>query len=259
MRNLAQQLAQFTSPALVERICHRGDPTYTGRYKLPDRTVCLLFLGLSDFYRNIKAVDGSRHYAEMALCQAVTPIETMWCVDAGASGERALDIVRNELKVETTPANERYSPEAEFVHLWVASVRLKARDVDCERFFQLQRLSLEGDGWYRCWLRFVLAVALAEAAAVKDESYDILAAFEELTKDTRPFVGSPRACDLYSIHPIIKASLVRALKLLKTREEWEKALSIISMVRNDTTTYLDRDENSPLSGDVLYSFFSHTQ
>ncbi|ECG8596201.1 ATP-binding protein [Salmonella enterica subsp. salamae] len=259
LRNLAQQLAQFTSPALVERICHRGDPTYTGRYKLPDRTVCLLFLGLSDFYRNIKAVDGSRHYAEMALCQAVTPIETMWCVDAGASGERALDIVRNELKVETTPANERYSPEAEFVHLWVASVRLKARDVDCERFFQLQRLSLEGDGWYRCWLRFVLAVALAEAAAVKDESYDILAAFEELTKDTRPFVGSPRACDLYLIHPIIKASLVRALKLLKTREEWEKALSIISMVRNDTTTYLDRDENSPLSGDVLYSFFlAHT-
>lgn len=143
MRNLAQQLAQFTSPALVERICHRGDPTYTGRYRLPDRTVCLLFLGLSDFYRNIKAVDGSRHYAEMALCQAVTPIEAMWCVDAGASGERALDIVRNELKVETTPANERYSPEAEFVHQWVASVRLKARDVDCERFFQLQRLSLE--------------------------------------------------------------------------------------------------------------------
>lgn len=79
----------------------------------------------------------------MALCQAVTPIEAMWCVDAGASGERALDIVRNELKVETTPANERYSPEAEFVHQWVASVRLKARDVDCERFFQLQRLSLE--------------------------------------------------------------------------------------------------------------------
>ncbi|WP_212613337.1 hypothetical protein, partial [Salmonella enterica] len=31
------------------------------------------------------------------------------------------------------------------------------------------------------------------------------------------------------------------------------------MVRNDTTTYLDRDENSPLSGDVLYSFFlAHT-
>uniref|UniRef100_UPI001F1EFD73 hypothetical protein n=1 Tax=Vibrio cholerae TaxID=666 RepID=UPI001F1EFD73 len=88
----------------------------------------------------------------------------------------------------------------------------------------------------------VLAVALAEAAAVNNESYDILAAFEELTKDTRPFVGSPRACDLYSIHPIIKASLVRALKHLKTREEWEKALSIISMVRNDTTTYLDRDE-----------------
>lgn len=259
LRNIALQLARFTSPELVEKICRRGDSTYTGRYRLSRRSACLLFLGLSDFFRNLRAVDDSRRYAEMALCQAVTPVEAMWCVDAGASSVRVLDAVRAGLKVETTPASERYSPEAEFVQQWVASVRLKAHDVDREEFFRFQLLSLEGDGWYRCWLRFVVVVALVEAAAAKNEPYDIQAAFEELAKDTRPFVGSPRACDLYSIHPMIKTSLARALNLLRTREEWEKALSVISIVRNGTTTYLDRSENSPISGDVLYSLLvAHT-
>ncbi|MHB1787513.1 MAG: ATP-binding protein [Acidimicrobiales bacterium] len=72
---------------------------------------------------------------------------------------------------------------------------------------------LGGEGWYRCWLRFVMALVRAEAAE-SDRAQLSVDALRHLTNDLRPFAGSPRPCDLYPIHGRIADTLRRAVALL---------------------------------------------
>lgn len=71
--------------------------------------------------------------------------------------------------------------------------------------------------------------------------------------DTHPFTGSPRACDLYSIQNQITQSLRRALRLVSTREEWERAIAAISEARSGTATQLDREDGGPISAGSYFS------
>lgn len=66
------------------------------------------------------------------------------------------------------------------------------------------RALLVGEGWYRRWLRYVI-----DLGAVERDDLSIVDAFEEVTRDTRPFVGQPRAIDLYTIAREIQVSLRR--------------------------------------------------
>jgi hypothetical protein len=78
---------------------------------------------------------------------------------------------------------------------------------------------IDGEGWYRCWLRFAIRLCAAEAAPGDQTSRLALEALELLTEDVRPFVGDPRACDLYRLHPIIGQTITDALGLL-VDDQW---------------------------------------
>ena len=47
---------------------------------------------------------------------------------------------------------------------------------------------LGGEGWYRCWLRFVIALVQAEAGET-DRAKLALDALRHLTGDLHPFTG----------------------------------------------------------------------
>jgi hypothetical protein len=98
----------------------------------------------------------------------------------------------------------------------------------------------QGEGWYRRWLRFL--VALAEAT----DSAAVVAALEEVAMDTAPFVGQPRACDLYEIRGETEASFAQAFSRLAD-EDIADGLDAMLEVAVGTTTSLQRSPNGPLT------------
>jgi hypothetical protein len=107
-----------------------------------------------------------------------------------------------------------------------------------------------GEGWYRCWLRFVLALTRAEAAESTNRGSIVLEALQLLKDDLNPFSGDPRSCDLYRLHETISATLKRAMNMLDD-EQWERGLIFLNEVSNSITTTLFREVGGPIPPDLL--------
>lgn len=109
---------------------------------------------------------------------------------------------------------------------------------------------LVGEGWYRCWLRFVVGLARAEAGQVGDQSAAAMNALKLLADDLRPFAGAPRACDLYQLHSVIHSTVARALALLDD-QSWASAVHLLSHVSEEISTTLFGEMGGPLGRDTL--------
>lgn len=109
---------------------------------------------------------------------------------------------------------------------------------------------LEGPGWYTCWLRFTMALVIAEAASMAEQSQLGLAALRILTEVPDPFLGEPRACDLYSISGLIDLTIRRGVSLLDD-QAWEKALEVLDRVSDATSTTLSGEIGGPVPRDRL--------
>lgn len=108
----------------------------------------------------------------------------------------------------------------------------------------------QGEGWYRCWLAFAVNLARAEARPMLEQSTSAFRALEMLEGETNPFVGTPRACDLYSGHESISKTVERALRLLDP-SEWPPALALLARVSESTTTVGMGFTSGPLHIDEL--------
>lgn len=253
LRKLAKLLATEISPQWVERLIKRVDFSSPRRYILQGRFACALLLGLADAATESGDAALATARAIAALAHATSPEEAMWCIERGAPADCALAHARPLASLDIAIVGDRNIVNAPSVRQWVASVRLFSRCASSVSALADERKRLDGVGWYRCWLRFVLAGAEAESAAAQGRLYDINAAFSELVVDTRPFVGSPRACDLYAIQGLITESLRRALRLLRTTDEWRHAIVAISDARSGTATRLDREDGGPITAGAYFS------
>ncbi len=110
---------------------------------------------------------------------------------------------------------------------------------------------IDGEGWYRCWLRFAIRLCAAEAAPGDQRSRLALEALELLTEDVRPFVGDPRACDLYRLHPIIGQTITDALGLL-VDDRWGEGLRLIKSVSDSITTTMSGELGGPVPPDFVF-------
>src|SRR5215467_5170019 len=84
------------------------------------------------------------------------------------------------------------------VRAWRASLSISSRANPDQLESEIARV--KGEGWYRLWLEFVILLERAQTAASTDPTKAkplTLDALRVLVKDTRPFEGEPRACDLY--------------------------------------------------------------
>lgn len=104
---------------------------------------------------------------------------------------------------------------------------------------------LVGQGWYRCWLRFVIALELCEADALEDRSKSSLAAIHILNEESNPFIGDPKASDLFQLHGIIESTILRAVSLLND-DDWEVAVNVLNTVCQNISTSLDRGIGGPV-------------
>ena len=109
---------------------------------------------------------------------------------------------------------------------------------------------LEGPGWYTCWLRFTIAHTIAENASADEQSRLGLEALRILTEVQDPFLGDPRACDLYPILGLIYGTIRRAASLLDD-QAWEEAIGILNRVSAAISTSLFGEMGGPMSRDSL--------
>ena len=109
---------------------------------------------------------------------------------------------------------------------------------------------LSGEGWYRCWLRFVVSLCRAEAQPAAQRPEAALNALKLLTGDLRPFIGDPRACDLYRLQGVISSTIRRALTLV-TDALWSEATQILVRVCDEISTTIYGEMSGPLARDTL--------
>jgi hypothetical protein len=147
---------------------------------------------------------------------------------------------------------KHYFDDESSVRAWVSAVGILAFGGDPRLDGEIARL--KGEGWYRCWLKYVIGLSKGEALFAQKSlrSEDVVAAFEVLESDTSPFVGTPRACDLYRIHELIHETFERGLALLRSKAEWQAALAVLYEVSIHTTTYLQGDASGPLEPEALF-------
>jgi hypothetical protein len=140
---------------------------------------------------------------------------------------------------------------------WTASLTIALRRGES---VAAERQRARGVGWYRYWLQYVVAIAEAEALSQQDRDAGKLAAliaFDLLVEDTRPFVGDPRACDLYAIHTNIFDSIRDGLDLLDHDPAlFEALLPKLVKITDDTTTSFRNEEGGPLDTAALFNLLS---
>lgn len=111
---------------------------------------------------------------------------------------------------------------------------------------------LEGEGWYRCWLRFCVDLVRAEACATDETSSLAMEALDRLVEDTRPFAGKPRAVDLYPEMGVIWSTVARAVRLLDT-DDWTGGIELLLNVARNITRSIDGEMGVPLPPDRVLS------
>jgi hypothetical protein len=138
--------------------------------------------------------------------------------------------------------------ECEFLDEWLDRCTVAAR----RDHFGLATAEalLKEPGWYTCWLRFVVALAFAECKPPNEQSPESLKALRVLTEVDSPFLGDPRACDLYPIHDRILATIERAVLLIDDESRHE-AFRMLDAASSAISVTISGELGGPLPRDSL--------
>jgi hypothetical protein len=184
---------------------------------------------------------GSTGLAHSALALGLDPTET-W-PETSKLRDRLLTLTRNVIDGTS-------SSQLGHLDRWLDSCAYAAR-LDPVGLAAAEAL-VGGDGWYRCWLEFAIALVRAECADPALSGALALDALRILENETNPFKGKPRATDLYSAHETIAVTITRALDLVAA-DQLGEALDILGRVSTSTTTIGMGFQGGPLLAEVLAS------
>ncbi|MFJ3278997.1 AAA family ATPase [Streptomyces halstedii] len=121
---------------------------------------------------------------------------------------------------------------------------------------------LDGDGFYRAWLRFALAtVGLhrdvgAGALRAETASATVRVALEQLAQHAHAFTGRPRACDLADIHRQVRQVLNGGVALLRGNDVALGIISLQTVSRGTTTSLMGMAGTGPLVTTELLSLLT---
>lgn len=110
-----------------------------------------------------------------------------------------------------------------------------------------------GPGWYRTWLRYALELARIganRALSASARSKGAVEALEALGADTSPFVGQPRAVDLYNLHGVIEWTLRRALRWIDD-SHWPSAIHALRILTDGLSVTFKGEFGGPIPPDLL--------
>lgn len=256
VRSLAALVAQVATPQQVLRWAkHQRNQ----RPVFVSRVATLLRLGAADELARRGEIQAAAASAELALAGADTPVLAAACLAHGARADvtQASELAALDIAVGAN----HHLHDATSLRTWVASVRLLAHAPAGSQVLTRERQRVAGSGWYRCWLRFVLTLAEADAQPQQLRGPGVVLAFQELTRVLSPFEGQPRVPDIWAAYEVLHETIAWGLSRLRTRAEWEAVLLVLSTITRDLAFGLDREESGPLStealGQLLEPYASH--
>ncbi|ABG60199.1 ATP-binding protein [Cytophaga hutchinsonii] len=115
--------------------------------------------------------------------------------------------------------------------------------------------SLKNLGWFYDWIIFSSKIKIAKTnnEISFNELKDI---FLILKRETSPFKGQVRTCDLHILEKEIYFSIQEGLILLKKENEWSCIIDILIDVSNNTTTFYRKELSGPLDTNRLFQLLS---
>ncbi|WP_413662104.1 hypothetical protein ACG1BZ_12565 [Microbulbifer sp. CNSA002] len=240
IRKVAMRFSRMGNLELMNRLAlklhERGAP----------RLCFSIKLGVADALWELGDTESAGIVSREALGSDIPPSLAVMCVKFGAVPENPSLYAVDPSSIDIGVSPGDHWPEAQNVRTWVSSIKLVAYVEDCDRYLEKEATRLQGEGWYRCWLRYVLALAQAEASENLGIPIDIKSVFSLLTEDVRPFVGEPRACDLYRLHGLIEETLASGLTLVASQSDWDFVINSILTVSSETGTRIDREDGGPV-------------
>jgi len=256
IRKLTAQLARIGKESVLLKLASRSNEGSSSKLKLNVLVGVALRLGVADELTKRGDKESASTIASTALVSANTPELAMACVELGAVPNVGAVAAVEPASIPIGLQPDEFIEDASNIRIWIASVRLLAATPECDEIIAREQQRIQGTGWFRCWLRFVLATSQAEAAHRAGKPYDINSVFDVLSEDVRPFEGRPRPCDLYRLHGVIKETLARSLQLIQTPDEWKFALGKIKAVNEGTSSRLDREDAGPVSTGMVVDLLS---
>lgn len=153
-------------------------------------------------------------------------------------------------------------PSAQFetVRDWLALLTLAHR-IDPSIPVRLSG-QLEGEGFYRAWLRFAAVTVgltgdvVSGAITAQTASDTVRVALEQLANRSQPFTGKPRACDLYLIHSLIHDVVERSLEVVQPADLEVVIDHLIAIGDGTTTSLMGMAGNGPLATNDLLEILS---
>ncbi|MBB2988515.1 NACHT domain-containing protein [Terracoccus luteus] len=187
------------------------------------------------------------------LIHGITPQDLLiglGIADLEADLDAATDLV-----LEQTYANE------EAVKRWLTLTTL-AQAIDPTLPVKVLG-KLSGAGFYRAWLRYTIATGglLDDVrrgfSTPEDASTAVTVALTDLASEAKPFIGKPRACDLYSIHDQIHQVVEDSLLVVQPTD-LDAVLDHLVAIGDGTTTTTNFGlaANGPLTTNALLAILS---
>jgi hypothetical protein len=182
-----------------------------------------------------------------------------------AAADLAEEVFSGDISAVLTEAThevltDRASGLSEPVSRWLALLTV-AHAADPQAPVRLLPL-LDGEGFYRAWLRFALAtIGLhrdVEAGTLPAEtaSATVRVALEQLAQHAHAFTGRPRACDLADIHRQVRQVLHDAVALLRGNDVALGITSLQTVSRGTTTSLMGMAGTGPLVTTELLSLLT---
>jgi AAA ATPase domain len=176
------------------------------------------------------------------------------------TGLEATDL-EADLRTVTDKVLAGPTADKDVVHGWLGLLTL-AHATD--RTIPLKVASqLTGAGFFRAWMRYTVAtIGIADDVAAgltppDAASTAVLVALADLAAEAKPFTGSPRACDLYFIHPLIHETIKNSLVVVQSGDLGAVLDHLMAIGDGTTTTSnLGLPENGPLATNDLLGILS---
>ena len=186
-------------------------------------------------------------WVDRAICNGVSPGAVHELVELGTPVDRltklSIDKSRERLISLTAKIQDRLeATEMELVLQWLDECAIAARR-DAPSIEAAEAIVV-GDGWHKCWIRYSLGLARAEGSG-SDGPGMVEDAFRQLLGESDPFVGDPRACDLFGIHGVIESTVRRGVNLASD-SALIRILRLLKRVSDSVTTTLMGSAISPV-------------
>lgn len=118
------------------------------------------------------------------------------------------------------------------------------------KFFSMIHDDWRERNWFGNWMIYtadILKLFLSYESGEEVSETELLETVGQLILDTEPFLGNPRACDLYALQNFLLETYYLALAMAGSDNALEGVLKDLSVLSKETTTTLSNSQGGPLT------------